>query len=251
MKNAPTPSLIQDELAEVLVTKLASKEILQQYKTSPFLPIGINCLAIRTRVIDDWLLSKQQQQDQRQIVNLGAGMCARPYRLNFENSNVVIYEVDDLHLLKAKRTILRDAGYEPRVKVVDVAGDVTSMKELGESLLEKGFDSCLPTDWICEGLFAYLDPEHHLSVLKTAKQFGGGEGSRFVLTTCDPFCREYVTCMMGVDIPWAQLRPIADIVDEMVKAGWSKDVRILGDDDFWRLFQRAITLPIPIVMAES
>lgn len=247
LKNAPSPSLIQDKLATVLVDKFASKELLKTYRSSPFLPIGINCLAIRTRVIDDWLLSRGEST--RQIVNLGAGMCTRPYRLPFGMSTIV-YEVDDPDLLKAKRQVLRDAGYKPTVSVVDVAGDVTKMDDLAESLIMNGFDPSLPTDWICEGLFAYIDPAHHMTLLQGAKKCGGSAGSRFIFSVCDPFCQDYVVNMMGVDLPWADLRPIPDVIEELVEAGWSKDVTILGDGDFMRMFQRAVTLPILLVMAE-
>jgi len=248
MKNAPSPSLMQDEFASILVDKLASKEILEKYKSSPFLSIGINCLAIRTRVIDDWLLSRGDSP--RQIVNLGAGMCTRPYRLYFGDSTVV-YEVDDPDLLKAKRQVLREAGHEPRGKVVDVAGDVTEMEQLSESLVKNGYDSSLPTDWIGEGLFAYLDPPHHLAVLKGAKHLGGRRGSRFIFTAADPFCQDYVVNMMGVEMPWAGLRPIPDVVEELKDSGWSKDVTVLGDDDYMQMFQRTVTLPIFLVMAEA
>ena len=56
--HAPSPSLIQDEFAPILLDNLASPELLQQFQSSPFLPIGLNFLAIRTRIIDDWLLEK-------------------------------------------------------------------------------------------------------------------------------------------------------------------------------------------------
>lgn len=247
LQNAPSPSLIQDDFATILVDKLASNENLQQYKSSPFLPIGINCLAIRTRVIDDWLLEGQQ----RQIVNLGAGMCTRPYRLNL-NESTVVYEVDDPSLLRAKRQVLRDAGHEPKVTVVHVAGDVTAMNQLKESLIESGFDPSLPTDWIAEGLLEYLDPAHHLKVFRGAKHLGGNnKESRIVFTKCDPFCRDYVENVMGVNLPWAELRSVSDTVEDMVKAGWSKDVTILDDKDFMRMFQRTITLPIPLILAKA
>ena len=249
MKHAPTPSLIQDDHASVLVEKLASKELLQSFQSSPFLSIGVNCLAIRTRVIDDWL-SRGKDSPQRQIVNLGAGMCTRPYRIDF-GKDCVVYEVDDPNLLNAKRQVLHEAGHAPMSKVVHVAGDVTDMDTLAVTLLESGFDPLLPTDWVAEGLFAYLDPVHHIKVLQGAKQLAGRSGSRFILTSVDPFCREYVVDMMGVEMPWAGLRRISNVIEELNKSGWSKDVTVLGDEDYMRMFHRAVTLPIFLVMAKT
>ena len=250
MKNAPSLSLIQHELATFLVGRLASKGLVQKFQSSPFLPIGINCLAVRTRVIDDWLLRYSRRgSPPRQVVNLGAGMCTRPYRLDMSESTVV-YEVDDPHLLNAKRQVLKEVGHEPRVALVDFAGDVTKMNKLTQSLMEKGFDSSLPTDWVGEGLFAYLEPAYHMPVFQGCKMYSG-PGSRFMFTLCDPFCKDYVVNMMGVSMPWASLRPIPDVILEVSDAGWSRDVTILDDEDFMRLFQRTITLPIVLVSAET
>lgn len=249
MQHAPSPSLIQDHLAQVLVDKLASPDLLEKYRKSPFLPIGLNFLAIRTRVIDDWLVDSSTDGP-RQVVNLGAGMCTRPYRLQYLSDSTIMYEVDDLELLNAKQQVLQDAGYEPRVQVQHVAGDVTDMDTLCKSLLNNGFDPSLPTDWIAEGLFAYLDPKHHMHVFCHAKEYSCSGSSRFISSLVDPFCREYGN-MLGVDLPWAELRPIPDVIKELKDAGWSKNVTVLGDEEFMRMFKRTVTLPIYLVSAET
>lgn len=217
----PTPSLIQDKLAAVLIDKLASKELVQTFRSSPFLVIGINCLAIRTKVIDDWLLNEPQrlhaqqpQQLRRQVVNLGAGMCTRPYRLDWNehsttssNTDTIVYEVDDAHLLEAKRNVLSQAGHEPRVPLVHVPGDVTNTKTLMKALFDCGYDPSLPTDWLGEGLFAYLPPQKHMAVFECAKRYSAPTTSRLLFTMCDPFCHDYVVNMMGVNMPWAVCDP--------------------------------------------
>jgi O-methyltransferase involved in polyketide biosynthesis len=79
----PSPPLIQDDFAQILLDQLLvgnnNKHMIDQWRQDPFLPLGINMLAIRTRTIGDWLL---QGKGHAQIVNLGAGMCTRPYRLD-------------------------------------------------------------------------------------------------------------------------------------------------------------------------
>jgi methyltransferase (TIGR00027 family) len=146
--NPPSPSLCKDEQATVLLDALATSEQIEGYATSLALPIGINIMAIRTRTIDDWLMEKAAELRPRQVVNLGAGMCTRPYRLPWSsnaNATITVFEVDDSHLLQTKHNVLRQAGYLPRVAVVNVAGDVTK-ESLAESLLQAGFDPELPTD---------------------------------------------------------------------------------------------------------
>ena len=83
------PPLIQDPTAQILLDNLLSNEARQEFEKSPLRPIGWDMLALRTRVIDDWLLkegpfasSNGSSGGRRQLVNLGAGMCGRPYRLN-------------------------------------------------------------------------------------------------------------------------------------------------------------------------
>jgi methyltransferase (TIGR00027 family) len=261
--HAPSPSLIQDEFAPILLDNLASPELLQQFQSSPFLPIGLNFLAIRTRIIDDWLLEKScssssssssnsKRRGRRQVVNLGAGMCTRPYRLDLPKSTT-IYEVEcHGELLHTKHEVLQDAGYKPSdAKVISVEGNVADMDALCEILVEKhGLDPSLPTDWIAEGLFAYLKPLHHLQVLERARHFSGKD-SRFIVTLVHPYCQQHVLHVLGVKLPWAELRPIADFITEMKHAGWSKNLQVLGDKDFMAMFQRTVTLPIFLVSAES
>lgn len=47
------------------------------------------------------------------------------------------------------------------------------------------------------------------------------------------------------------LRPIPDVIQEASEAGWSRNVTIMGDEEFWQMFQRTITLPIVLVSAEA
>jgi len=261
-----TASLIQDAPAKALLDALATEEQLANYQASPVLAMGIDTMAIRTRTIDDWLMSglssssssSTRSSRQRQVVNLGAGMCTRPYRLDWsskddddDSSAVTVYEVDDPELLQAKRTVLREAGYEPRVKVVDVAGDVTDWEHLGPALLEAGLDPSTPTDWIGEGLFEYIDPALHPVIFKETRKYGKAPGSRFFLFLGDLFSEEYVIQILGWKLPWIGYRPHMDVVKELHEAGWSQNVTVLGEHDFMRLYNRTIGIPVFLVMVEG
>jgi O-methyltransferase involved in polyketide biosynthesis len=113
--------LIQDPPAQALLDALLSPSQRQAYQDSPIRPYGIECLATRTRALDDWLLRVHATgnnndiimptKPQRQLVNLGAGMCCRPYRLQDLPLHILSWwEVDsDMELLKVKRSILQSA----------------------------------------------------------------------------------------------------------------------------------------------
>jgi methyltransferase (TIGR00027 family) len=250
--NPPSPSLCKDEQATVLLDALATSEQIEGYATSLALPIGINIMAIRTRTIDDWLMEKAAELRPRQVVNLGAGMCTRPYRLPWSsnaNATITVFEVDDSHLLQTKHNVLRQAGYLPRVPVVNVAGDVTK-ESLAESLLQAGFDPKLPTDWIAEGLLEYLPLESHRPLFQLARKLSA-PGSRFVGFQGDPWNLDYMDSVLNVKLPFIGLKVREDIVEDFRAAGWSKNITVLDDYDFQPRYGRTTTLPVYLVLAEA
>jgi methyltransferase (TIGR00027 family) len=250
--NPPSPSLLQDEQVTVLLDALVTPEQIKGYATSPMLPICINLLAIRTRTIDDWLMEKAAKLHPRQVVNLGAGMCTRPNRLPWSsnaNATITVFEVDDSHLLQTKHNVLGQAGYLPRVKVVNVAGDVTK-ESLAESLLQAGFDPKLPTDWIAEGLLEYLPLESHRPLFQLAWKMSA-PGSRFVGFQGDPWNLDYAHSVLNFKLPHVGLKVREDTVEDFRSVGWSKNITVLDDYDFLPRYGRTITLPVYLVFAEA
>eukprot|EP00850_Spirogloea_muscicola_P000159 SM000001S04561 [mRNA] locus=s1:920952:925179:- [translate_table: standard] len=141
--------------------------------------------ALRTKWIDDALLQALQafeglcrqvddvQAPRRsQVVILGCGMDARPWRLpsilagdNPKPPANVLFMVDKPNVLKEKARILsqlQESGMllpvtlaEERIAVaVSVGTDRWQSK-----LRERGFDSSAWTTWVLEGLLMYLQPE--------------------------------------------------------------------------------------------
>jgi len=89
-----SPPLIQDLYATKLVEALLPQKRQIEFDKSPIRDTGRDILAVRTKCIDDWLLRRGEEDGSaaavdankkdkpcRQLVNLGAGMCARYYRL--------------------------------------------------------------------------------------------------------------------------------------------------------------------------
>jgi len=137
---------------------------------------GITFTAVGTRMIDDWLregCKKLGNGAKIQIVNLGAGMDARGYRLDFLNANFVMYEVDLPEVNLTKQKFLEPVNPKPKCKIVTVDFDL-SMDGLVKALTDSGFELSLPTFWILEGLLSYIRPkEKRIEILNVISQASG------------------------------------------------------------------------------
>lgn len=257
-----TAPLIQDKPASILLDAFLKPEQWQQYEQSPVRSIGWNVLAIRTRLLDDWLLRRGifdtttsttaatvKQETARQIVVLGAGMCARPYRLPLEGGTVV-FEVDsDISLLQKKTSVLlnsKDAGIvvqPPTARIIHVESDVRNGKATAVALQNAGLDPTKKTDWIAEGLLEYLDPyQHHQQLFAMAQDLvSSAPKSRMAMQILEPAVAERFQ-ELGVDLPWSVLVDRNVVLEGAMEAGWNVD-RVLEDDDFEELFGRNAKLP--------
>ena len=138
-------------------------------------------------------------QAPQQCVVLGAGMDSRAWRLRLPAS-LRWFEVDREDVLRAKETLLSDAGAEieilsPMRRVESFNTQLTNKigridhhtsaveyplrtysrdavtADLGDpswvkSLVDAGFDRSKPTVWLAEGLLMYLEPERVTGLLK-------------------------------------------------------------------------------------
>lgn len=239
--------LIQDPPAHALLEALLSPSQRQAYQDSPIRPYGIECLATRTRALDDWLLlghspdapTPANHNNKRQLVNLGAGMCCRPYRLPELPLHMdSCWEIDsDMELLKVKRSILQAAGYQPHLPIIDVSMDLSCPQtSLATTLQSHGFvgaatkdtESPTPTDWIAEGLLAYLKPEQHAKVLEETAHLSV-PGSRMAMTVAEPAMHEF-WLSLGVTLPYQELVPIDRVLNQARSWGWNVEDHIQPQD---------------------
>jgi len=116
--------------------------------------------AVRTRFIDDFIKANAGASTFAQIVNCGAGLDTRPYRLEaykgFPNG---AFDVDMETVNAGKATVFRDflGGPEPHCPVRDISLDfLDENKTLASALQEGGFDQTKATVFVCEGLIMYL-----------------------------------------------------------------------------------------------
>lgn len=136
------------------------------------MPIAVS----RTRFIDDWLLRACADGAVRQVVDLGAGMDTRAYRLPLP-PGTVFFEVDKPEIFALKEPILKPmvrpeerARVDRRIVQVDfdAAGSGAVHTDWERALLDAGFDAHSPAIWILEGLVYYLPERAVLSLFHKA-----------------------------------------------------------------------------------
>jgi methyltransferase (TIGR00027 family) len=110
-------------------------------------------LAVRTRVFDELILQSVRATNADAVLNLAAGLDARPYRLSLPPSLVWV-EADRATLLESKAAALRDET--PSCKVERAAVELADASARGQ-LLERVLSEHARVVVITEGLLVYLD----------------------------------------------------------------------------------------------
>ena len=143
-------------------------------------------VAVRTKYIDDQLKNHTKTGNFSQVVNLGAGMDTRAYRLPFYSSFVNgSFEVDMEVVNQNKEKIFKDFldNPKPHCPVVhNVTLDFLNKEILLSNALAKfkSFDATQPTIFICEGLVMYLGEAGKLKLLRDVSAVAA-PGSVFIL----------------------------------------------------------------------
>ena len=146
--------------------------------------------AVRTRFIDDYVTKATATGGLAQLVNLGAGMDTRPYRMEcykaFANGCI---GVDMATVNAARAKVFADFLHAPtahcEVSSVDLdflSEDKTLATELSP---QPKFDATKPSLFLAEGLIMYLGAAGKLKLLKDVSAVAA-PGSVFVLNFMDP-----------------------------------------------------------------
>ena len=149
-------ALFHDPLAKALVGEKGEKIARNMKDSSKYTAWS---LPIRTVVIDDFI-SLQVQEGVELVVNLGAGLDTRPYRMNLPSSLQWV-EVDYPHMIDHKEAVL--AHESPRCQLERVRLDLANEKER-KALLDSLASRSLKTLVITEGVIPYLTEEHVASL---------------------------------------------------------------------------------------
>jgi methyltransferase (TIGR00027 family) len=205
-------------------------------------------LALRTRAIDD-ATRRAVDEGASQLVIVGAGLDARPYRLPVLR-NVVVWEVDHPATQGWKRERVRD--------LVPVARDVRYVEsdferdDLRERLSAAGHDPRAKTIFIWEGVTMYLS-DAAVNLVLAGLRASSASGSTVLATYFEPqtspFARTLSAVLRGVSEPVkSRFSPeeIAermaqyelDVVDDAGDPEWSP--RYLGVEQPWSL-ERLVT----------
>jgi len=154
--------------------KILNLMIKWREKLTPGIIGGLNC---RTRYIDD-VLSSAIKGGVEAVVNLGAGMDTRAFRIP-GIEKIPYFELDFLELLKAKRAyIAKNIGELPaNVSLVPI--DFNS-QDLGEELKKAGYTLSSKTLFIWEGVTQYISREAVDNTLEYVAQ--AATGSRIIFT---------------------------------------------------------------------
>jgi methyltransferase (TIGR00027 family) len=111
-------------------------------------------LAVRTAVFDELILRTLERGHATRVLNLGAGLDARPYRLPL-SAELHWVEADLPAILEYKAEHL--SGERPRCRLERLGVDLADAGAR-RALLDR-FGTGGPTLVVCEGLVVYLNPE--------------------------------------------------------------------------------------------
>jgi methyltransferase (TIGR00027 family) len=146
----------------------------------------VDMMRLRTIAIDD-AVKDAVRDGTTQVVVLGAGLCARAWRLP-ELSGSIVYEVDHPATQQYKRRRLERItakAQDVRFVAVDFEKD-----DLSIELEKAGHDASTRTTWIWEGVTPYLTPQAILSTVAKIRA-RSANGSVLALTYFTPARNRY------------------------------------------------------------
>jgi methyltransferase (TIGR00027 family) len=139
--------------------------------------LGDQWVSVRTRFFDDHLL-RAVDGACRQMVNIGAGLDARAFRLRWP-APVTIFEIDLPQMLAFKDSVI--ANHKTDVACMRVALPANLTQEWEEALLRNGFDPDVPTAFLVEGVLTYLSATDVDRLMRGIGRYAA-PGSRLALT---------------------------------------------------------------------
>jgi len=146
--------------------------------TEKLMPGGWSMFLVRKRYIDTKLIETVAKSEVESIVNLGAGMDTRLYRLH-QVEHINCWEMDQPESVKNKRNAILKAMpvFPKNIKQVPIN---FLNENLGEKLIENGYDPKQKTFFIWEAVSQYLDTKSLEKVFEFYSK--ACEGSHLVFT---------------------------------------------------------------------
>jgi len=132
-------------------------------------------LSIRTRFIDDAVVSAARERGIGQVVMVAAGMDARAFRFDWP-AELRWFEVDRAEIFEQKERLLAEMGAVARCRRAVVRADLE--REWSGRLIEAGFDAARPALFVIEGLLVYLEAAAAERVMGTVAELAGNATTR-------------------------------------------------------------------------
>jgi len=115
-----------------------------------------NSIRARVRYFDD-MVKKSIDEELEQLVIIGAGYDTRAYRIKGLKDRVLVFEVDYPDTQAVKMEKIKEIFGRLPDHVLYVPVDLAT-EDLGQRLLEKGYDRSKKTLFLMEGLVMYISP---------------------------------------------------------------------------------------------
>jgi methyltransferase (TIGR00027 family) len=213
-------ALFQDPLAEKLVGE-RGPQIIAQIKRSYSVEWSV---IIRTLIIDDFITTAVAEGVDT-ILNLGAGLDTRPYRMKLRQ-NLKWIEVDYPHIIELKNEKLKDDRPTCSLERVKLdLGNLVARKEFFSNLNGKSKKVLV----ITEGVIPYLSLEETVSLgsaLREQKNF-----SLWIVDYIDPSLMKYIEKMRRDDLKNAPFKFNPENWEQFyTKVGWKvKEMQYLSE----------------------
>jgi len=178
-------ALIQDPYARLLAGKkgpdLSDKfgQACGQFQFEDWPEFHKQWTVVRSKFIDDKINTLATSGCGLQMVNLGAGLDTRVFRLDSYQHLTTSYEVDMESINVLKKDILKKLDATVRCPQVLVTADLLNEGSLADGLAQAGFDTSKPAIFLAEGLIQYL-PGKEQEFLKSVSELASA-GSTLVL----------------------------------------------------------------------
>jgi methyltransferase (TIGR00027 family) len=180
--------------------------------------------AVITRYFDEFLLDATASRGLRQVVLVAAGLDARAFRLPWP-ADVRIVELDQMHVITYKNTILSMSGATPlslrQAVGVDLAGAWT------DHLIAAGFRPDEPSVWLIEESLYFFHERAAHALLHTIEKLAAADSrigfnivNREMLTNAQT--RHWTARMASAGAAW--LYTVDDPERLLADLGWSAAV---------------------------
>lgn len=222
-ESARPDRLFDDPLAEAFVAAAWSTTLPQVAALLQIYPYLIDYFAIRTRFLDEYLLTACAAGC-RQVVVLAAGLDTRAFRLAWPKG-VRLFELDLPEVFTFKEQVLARQSARPACQRIVVEADLS--KEWSAPLIQASFRPDEPTAWLAEGILLYLTEEENDQLLTKISQLSAS-GSRLAFDHTSQnlqqlsLLRQANVALDELGVSWQSV--LADPAMWLVSHGWQAEV---------------------------